>query len=55
MEMIAGFMEKTKLFGGMAWGLWSVLTLGHPVITLVVIAAGVAWFANLWFMLGSFS
>ncbi|MHB8938532.1 MAG: hypothetical protein ACYC39_09465 [Thiobacillus sp.] len=55
MEMIASIMEKTRLFGGMAWGLWSLLTGGHPVITLIVIAAGVAFAVNLWAMLGSFS
>ena len=55
MEMIASIMEKTKLFGGMAWGLWSLLTGGHPVGVLILIAIGVAWFVNLWVMLGSFS
>lgn len=55
MEMIEDIMGKTKLFATQAWAILSLLTGGHPVGGLIVAAAGVAWFAGVWSIIGGMS
>lgn len=55
MEFIKNAATVISSVASIAWSILSIASSGNPAAALVVIAAGVAWFAGIWAIIGSFA